>query len=65
MSEHASDGAPAAALDVDLGALGLDAGADILLSRVLSSAGPGARVEVRGRAPDLAVHLPAWCRAKG
>ena len=64
MSESVSDG-PAPALAVDLGALGLDAGADILLARALARGGPGARVDVRGSAPDLAVHLPAWCRAKG
>jgi hypothetical protein len=48
-----------------LGSLGLDAGADLLLARGLAQAGPGARVVVRGQAPDLGVQLPAWCRAKG
>ncbi|HET6582555.1 MAG TPA: sulfurtransferase TusA family protein, partial [Nannocystaceae bacterium] len=50
---------------IDLGALGLDAGAEVMLGRALARCDAGARVDVRGSAPDLAVHLPAWCRAKG
>jgi hypothetical protein len=50
---------------LELGDLGLDAGADILLARALVRAGAGARLAVRGHAPDLAVQLPAWCRVKG
>jgi len=47
---------------LDLGELGLDSGGHLLLKRALGSA---ALVHVRGRAPDLGVHLRAWCRAEG
>lgn len=50
---------------VDLGGLGLDTGAHLLIERALGGLPPGARVEVRGRHPALAVHLRAWCRLQG
>jgi hypothetical protein len=50
---------------VDLGDLGFDNGAHLLLQRGLSAAPPGQTVEVVGRAPALAVDLPAWCRGLG
>jgi len=50
---------------VDLEDVGLDRGGHLLLKRALASLDPGARVEVRGQSPDLAVHLRAWCRAAG
>ena len=50
---------------VDLEGVGLDRGGHLLLKRALADLDPGARVEVRGRSPDLAVHLRAWCRAAG
>ncbi|HEV3402251.1 MAG TPA: hypothetical protein VG078_10565 [Acidimicrobiales bacterium] len=50
---------------IDLEDLGLDRGAHLVLKRALAPLSPGTRVEVRGRAPDLAVHLAAWCRAQG
>jgi hypothetical protein len=50
---------------IDLEDLGLDRGAHVLLKRALAPLPPGTRVTVRGRAPDLAVHLAAWCRAQG
>ena len=50
---------------IDLEYLGLDAGAHLLLKRALAGLPPGAHLEVRGRAPELGVHLAAWCRARG
>ncbi len=51
--------------EIDLGELGLDQGAAVLLRTVLLPLPPGARLRVRGRAPALAVHLRAWARAEG
>ena len=50
---------------MDLGDLGLDRGGHILLARELRAIGAGARLEVAGRSPELAVHLRAWCRSRG
>jgi hypothetical protein len=47
---------------VDLGELGLDEGAQLLVKRALRSAD---RVRVIGTSPTLAIDLPAWCRARG
>lgn len=49
----------------DLEGLGLDGGGHLLLKRALDGLAVGERLEVRGRAPELAVHLRAWCRAQG
>ncbi|WP_018602273.1 sulfurtransferase TusA family protein [Mycobacterium sp. 155] len=50
---------------VDLENLGFDNGAHLLLQRALNSVRPGQTVEIVGRAPALAVDLPAWCRQFG
>ncbi|HEX2118108.1 MAG TPA: hypothetical protein VHF91_02920 [Acidimicrobiales bacterium] len=50
---------------VELGDLGLDRGGHLLLKRALARVRVGDRVEVRGTAPELAVHVRAWCRAHG
>ncbi len=50
---------------VDLGPVGLDRGAHLIVKRSLGRCDPGARVEVRGTSPELATHLRAWCRAQG
>ncbi|MGN9913985.1 ferritin-like domain-containing protein [Phytohabitans sp. LJ34] len=50
---------------LDLGGLGLDRGAHLLLRRALAPLPAGTRLAVYGRAPALAVHLGAWCRAEG
>lgn len=47
---------------IELGDLGLDEGAHLLIDRALRSS---AVVDVRGSAPNLPFDLPAWCRAKG
>lgn len=49
---------------VDLGELGFDNGAHLLVQRALTASG-GRPVEIVGRAPALAVDLPAWCRTLG
>jgi hypothetical protein len=49
-------------LELELGDLGLDEGAQLLVKRALASS---ARVRVRGSALTLAIDLPAWCRARG
>lgn len=50
---------------LDLGDLGLDAGGHVLVARELRRLPAGAVLHVRGRAPDLGVHLRGWCRAAG
>ncbi len=50
---------------VDLGELGLDRGGHLLVKRALRQVPVGGVVEVRGRAPELAVHLRGFCRAQG
>src|SRR3954453_8411613 len=50
---------------IDLEGLGLDQGGHLLLKRALAGVGVGERVEVRGTAADLAVHVRAWARAQG
>ncbi len=50
---------------LDLEELGLDRGAHLLLKRALALIGPGEHLTVSGRAPELAVHLRAWCRNEG
>ena len=47
---------------LDLGDLGLDEGAHLLVRHALAAQ---PRLEVTGTSPTLAVDLPAWCRAKG
>lgn len=49
---------------LDLGDLGLDRGGHILLKRALAGMAPGSRLAVRGSAPELPVHLAAWCRSQ-
>jgi len=50
---------------IDLEDLGLDSGGHLLLKRALADVPVGGRVEVRGGAPELAVHVRAWARAAG
>jgi hypothetical protein len=50
---------------IDLEDLGFDRGAHLLLKHALDGLAAGERLEVRGRAPELAVHLRAWCRQAG
>lgn len=50
---------------VDLGDLGFEEGAHLLVLRALRDVGAGSRVEVTGSAAHLDTHLAAWCRANG
>jgi hypothetical protein len=50
---------------VDLGRLGLDRGAQLLIRRVLQSVPVGGRVAVRGSSPELHIHLRSFCRREG
>lgn len=50
---------------LDLGDLGLDQGGHLLVKRALRAVEVGQTVHVRGRAPELAVHLRGWCRTQG
>jgi len=50
---------------VDLGPLGLDGGAHVLVNLALADRSAGERVAVRGEHPALPVHLAAWCRQQG
>jgi len=50
---------------VDLGDLGLDRGAHLLLRHALAALPEGGRLAVFGSAPDLQVHLRAFARAEG
>ncbi|HUQ64006.1 MAG TPA: ferritin-like domain-containing protein [Acidimicrobiales bacterium] len=50
---------------IDLEDLGLDEGGHLLLKHALAGMAVGGQLEVCGRAPDLSVHLRAWCRRHG
>lgn len=53
------------AAELDLGDLGLDEGGHLLVKRSLRALPVGGRLRIRGRAPELGVHLRGWCRAQG
>ena len=50
---------------LELGTLGLDRGAHLLVAQALRRLPVGGRIAVRGQAPELALHLSTWCRAQG
>ena len=50
---------------VDLEDLSFDSGGALLVKRALRAAREGAEITVFGTAPDLFVHLRAWCRGEG
>lgn len=50
---------------VELGTLGLDGGAHVIVKLALDAAPTGGRVDVAGSHPDLAGQLAAWCRQHG
>jgi len=53
------------AATVDVGALGFDTGAHLLVDHALRGLPAGSRVAVVGADPALAVHLAVWARARG
>jgi hypothetical protein len=50
---------------LDVGDLGLDRGAHLLIDRALASLRPGQCLRVVGTDPHLRVHLAAWARPRG
>jgi hypothetical protein len=50
---------------LDLEDLGFERGGSLLVKRALRSLSAGQALTVAGTAPDLPVHLRAWCRAEG
>jgi hypothetical protein len=50
---------------VDVGELGFDQGAHLLVQRALSGIPVGGRLQVTGADPHLAVHLRSWARRAG
>ena len=50
---------------IDINDLGFDRGAHLLVKRALMDIAVGEKLGIRGRAPELAVHLRGWCRAQG
>ncbi|HYO92486.1 MAG TPA: hypothetical protein VEQ40_12655 [Pyrinomonadaceae bacterium] len=50
---------------IDIEDLGFDHGAHLIVKRALAGVPVGGRLGVRGRAPELAIHLRAWCRSQG
>ncbi len=50
---------------VDLGPLGLDGGAHVLVKLAIEDVPIGSTVHVNGTHPDLRTHLRAWCTATG
>jgi hypothetical protein len=50
---------------IDIKDLGFDRGAHLLVKRALGEIAIGSKLAVRGRAPELAIHLRGWCRTEG
>lgn len=50
---------------INIESLAFTNGAHLLLKKALRELPAGARLGVRGTAPELAVHLRGWCRAQG
>src|SRR5262245_43035794 len=50
---------------IDIEQLSFEQGAHLLLKRALAQIPVGGRLGVKGRSPELPVHLRAWCRAQG
>jgi len=57
--------APLAAGVLDLKELGMDQGAHLLVRQGLNQLAVGGELAVQGTAPELALHLRAWCRYHG
>src|SRR5690349_14907930 len=54
-----------AAMRVDLEDLGFAQGGSLLVKRALRSLNSGETLTIAGTAPDIFVHLRAWCTAEG
>jgi hypothetical protein len=58
-------GAGPAPISIDLGSLGLDGGAHVLVKVALVQQAAGHRVAVTGSHPELSHQLATWCRLQG
>ncbi|MGH9627512.1 MAG: ferritin-like domain-containing protein, partial [Bryobacteraceae bacterium] len=52
-------------MEVELESLGFDEGGHLLVKRALRMVPAGHEIVVAGAAPDLDIHLRAWCRSEG
>lgn len=52
-------------MNVDLEDLNFDRGGALIVKRALRGLQVGQAIQICGRAPDLLVHLRAWCRTEG
>jgi len=59
------DVSPLTTAALNLGDLGFDRGAHVLVKHALRDIGVGERLAVTGSSSDLGLHLRAWCRAQG
>ncbi|HSE98657.1 MAG TPA: ferritin-like domain-containing protein [Blastocatellia bacterium] len=50
---------------IDIEDLSFDRGAHLLIKHALAGIEDGEKLGVRGRDPELSVHLRSWCRAQG
>jgi len=50
---------------LELGELGFDSGAHVLVKRALARLAPGEQLELSGSAAELGIHAAAWARAEG
>lgn len=50
---------------IDIEDLGFARGAHLLIKKELALVPVGGKLGIRGRAPDLAIHLRSWCRVQG
>ncbi len=50
---------------LELGELGFDSGAHVLVKRALARLASGEQLELRGSAAELGIHAAAWARAEG
>jgi hypothetical protein len=50
---------------IDIEDLSFDGGAHLLINRALAEIPVGKKLGIRGRAPELSIHLRSWCRAQG
>jgi TusA-related sulfurtransferase len=50
---------------IDIEELGFDRGAHLIIKHALASVPKGESLGICGRAPELAIHLRAWCRSQG
>lgn len=50
---------------IDIENLSFDQGAHLLIKKALAGLPVGGKLGIRGRSPELAIHLRGWCRSQG